>query len=206
MKRHTFTVVGLVLFALSTLGAATAPAAEWLINGTPVASPTAIEMTGPFRLNDTKAGLKVECEATANGTVTAKGEGETTAFLEGGTASSLTKPLKCKPQSSCEAPAEAVVETLPWHQRLVSGGGGFSYMAERITYWASCHILGLIATDECAFLSIPLPIVNAATDVEVPSGTSTELVSCTVGGMGSGRLEFPSGLLIAAPAGALQAA
>lgn len=190
-KIHALALTLVAVFAFGAISVASASAAEWLINGSPVATLTSTEGIGALVLGDEAIGLKMLCEAVLDGSVGPAGEDEITEILVGGVATSLTKPIKCEGEAGCASPAEAAAEGLPWHTKLTVNGTTIEDTIEKATYWSMCNVLGFLTEEECTVTNGKWPLKNGTSDVEVAAGTVVSPPgNCTVGGVEKGTQEF----------------
>jgi hypothetical protein len=199
-KLHVVLLSLVALVALSALvgtaSAETTLLAEWLNNGVAVGAAANTEGTGTLVLEDGKVGLKMECNGTLDGTVSANGVDTVNEVLVGGVAASLTKPIVCKGVGGCGAPAEAAPEDLPWKTLLyLSEVGLFRDAISLATYWSMCDVLGFLVEEECTVANGTYEVLNVTGGVE-GMGEVTPLGNCTVGGAGAAGQTFVAGNLL----------
>jgi hypothetical protein len=199
MKRiHIIGISLIAIFAFSVVAAASASAAitvllaEWLVNGTGVATTLNVTSTGELLLEDEKVSLlfgakaMVLCSGILDGTIGANGVDEVLELLNlAGAAISLTAltgtSLSCTNQENCESSKVWAVK-LPWKTLLELveelGFVGFADLTEGTPGWyVECTALGIKLEDECTALQDISEKVNVAGGVEdVSSDAFTLLV------------------------------
>lgn len=234
MRKIVFSL--LALFAFGALFAATASAEEtllalWLWNNAEVLELLSTTTTGGITLEDTNAiaGLAgaVLCTATADGSVGANGEDETTEILNAanlaigdlpsgrpllGTGAASGEGSECKRVAGCvegtaASPIEVWVHGLPWHTTLFLDAttGLFLVLITgtgEIGYEILClDIFGANHEDLCSAPNndFEFEVVNDPEDVAIPEGAQTEpAANCTTGGAGTG-LNFADALTFILP-------
>jgi hypothetical protein len=208
MRVFATAIVTVAVIAAGVVGAdaALGASAQWLLNGTPVLAPGAIEATGKVVLSDTKLGMSMECSSVMVGSASPAGAGQISEFLTASKeATSLAKPLKCVTMSGCSSPAEMAAENLPWNTQLSSQGSAVMDSFAGATLWVSCTVFGVKTSEECTMTNGSFIVSNAVGGVQA-SGEVTPLGNCTIGGTGSGAMSFVPGNLMTSLAGTLSVA
>jgi hypothetical protein len=211
----------LALFALGAFFAATASAeetllAEWLWNGSAVGELLSVTTTGGLTLEDTKTiagAASVLCTATADGSVGANGEDETTEILNAlgvavaalgglallGTGAATGEGSECKTTKTCgegtvASPIEVNPIGLPWHSLLFLDAvtGKFLVLftgtGGLIGYMLLCLVLLLNTEDTCTSEDFEVEVFNDPEDVAIPAGAETSpLALCTQSNELTGR-------------------
>jgi hypothetical protein len=213
--------LGLALFAMfafSVVAASMASAAdEWLIDGSPVAALTSVEMTGEFLVGDLLIPLlgsaEIKCNGILDGTVGAAGESEITEMLTGAgfkVGAPLVAPtLACTNVQNCPESPEFWPVGLPWLGHIELFGteidnGIFTLQNEKLLgFEVVCHktVIGTV-TDTCVQESFRVTMENMVTPESDVLGTisSERVATCTLGGTFAGDFHTPLGFpsLIAA--------
>jgi hypothetical protein len=183
-RKHTHRLMALAFGMLAlwlVAPAAASASATWSLKGVPVVeSSVAAKWSGKVKLTDNKVPIvstfAVECEDSAEGKAGTGAAGEVTKWTVS----------KCVGVTNCTSPAMAAVN-LPWSSELVNIGGtlydkivsggkgapGFSYECSG-------------AKDTCTG-TILTSMTNASQGVSA-AFDSSEKLSCTLGGTGSGSL------------------
>jgi hypothetical protein len=196
----------LALFALGAFFAATASAeetllAEWLWNGSAVSELLSVTTTGGLTLEDTKTlvgAASVLCTATADGSVGANGEDETTEILNAlgvavaalgglallGTGAATGEGSECLAVKACKegtaaSPIEVWPVGLPWHSLLFLDAvtGKFLVLftgtGGLIGYMLLCLVLEIDTEDTCTSEDFEIEVFNDPEDVAFPAGAQT---------------------------------
>jgi hypothetical protein len=218
-KIHTAGIVFVAAILLSGATLAT-PAfaelksAEWLINGNSVITSTSVETSGRISMEDTSYRIAVICTWALDGSVKAKGEGETTQILNalgelitelGG---SGTLALLCASGTTCEESSDIEVwpKGMPFHTTLyLSESGSFLNLIGKIGFEIQCLVLGILVTDECALENALGEVRNVTFGVEAQIFVLEPLGSCTLGGAGRFDVAPQGGNLETSSAGTLSA-
>jgi hypothetical protein len=193
------------VFALSAILAAPAFAEselpEWIVGGSEVTSPTAVETKESITLTDLKtlAGeTSIRCEDTLDGTVGPEGKDEVTALLNtagekiGEKLSGLA--LLCTAVKGCEGTSEVWPIGLPWKTQLEVTGTELlddTTSSTAFGYEAKCTVLGVVVSDECTqTLSVPLleNMLTGETPDLLVHFSEVSTANCTLGGEKSGDI------------------
>jgi hypothetical protein len=190
-KLHVIGVMLIAAVAFSALGGS-AVAAEWLLDGSPIATATAATTEGNVVLEADGLGAGVECHVVATGTVGpgAADEVKTVAF------SGCVKLGNCSTFDSVAAvnlpwKTEVLLVNGKWFDDLTQGPGA----AGAPGYLVECLVGFLLADNVCKKAEAKVELVNLATDVEDLFNTEEE-AECTTGGPGlvhGAQLTFVAG-------------
>ena len=213
----------LAAFALAALFATAASAegtllASWLWNGSPVVELLSTEIHGSITMEDTKTlagAASVLCTVTADGSVGANGEAETTEILNAasekvgtalgglallGTGAGSGEGSECKTVKTCAegtsaSPIEVIPLGLPWHSLLFQHETTGTFLLLIFTegelgYELLCLVLGINAEDKCTSTTkdYEIEVANEEEDAAIPASAQTEpLASCSMGGAATGH-------------------
>jgi hypothetical protein len=211
-SRQSFATLAVTVSTLTFLCSGVASAettllAEWLINGAPVATLTAVEGTGEGIMEDTARMISIKCSAIGIGSVGPDGEGELTEILNLEKIKiSETTPLLCQGVKGCEASStdiEVFPKNLPYLGVLFldESGSFLTKMTDGLaTFKITCLVLGLKVSEECSSEKVIYEVLNVAGGVEA-MGEGLPRGNCTLGGEATERLEALPGNLLKPTAG-----
>jgi hypothetical protein len=198
--RRTDALVLAVVVLLAMSGAASASAAEWLLNGAVVGAATAASGEGTIKLEDQGLNAGLECAVRGSGKVGPGLAGK----LE------LVEFKECKALKSCTVVDSVEAVNLPWavavelvetegdkYFVLISAGSA----GNNPGYLIACVFLGMLLEDMCTKEAIKAELRDLATDVEDLFNTK-EKANCTRGGKEKG--ETAGSQLVSVPGKTLQ--
>ena len=196
--------------ALATVASAeTTLLAEWLINGTSVATLTLAEGQIEYLYTDTSNGRHIVCSKIFVGSVGPNGEIEATEELDlPRNPKSLSAPTLCTADAVCESSTtdvEMSPEELPWHGLLYlsESTGVFLEMMLKTGYSIACLVLGIKVVDECSTTDAADEVVNVTGGVEEVERAQEPLGTCSIGGAGTDEVVSLKGNLTSTAAGTL---
>jgi hypothetical protein len=203
-KIHIVAMALFAVFAFSSFAASSAFAlsfelAEWLVNGGTVSAELVSEGSGELLLEDTKFGA-VLCDGILDGTIGPNSADLITKILNlaGEEIGELTgSGLLCTTEKTCESSTtdiEVFPMKLPWDTEVeLDPETGVAYiLVLGAEYTVECLLLGILGEDTCTDAEAASEAVNVTGGVEL-KGHSEPLGSCTIGGSGSGLVEFITG-------------
>jgi len=187
-KARVWGLALVAVFMFSSIAAANASAAEWLLNGSAISTAVPTTGSGTLRLTDTKGGafggsVTVECSGTTTGTA-GPGKLDTTEKV---TVSS------CKTvEGVCESPA-ARAANLPWKTELVTEGG---VARDKILsdgngapgYEVECGFFGVRATDTCTSETGKPLVEKNKSPVPIVFDEASGNANCSRGGSEQGHV------------------
>jgi|SRR5580693_3507591 hypothetical protein len=194
-----FAVLAFSSLAASSAFALTFELAEWLVAGTKVEAELPSEVTGEILFEDNKFAAIV-CDGILDGTIGPNSQGRITKILNlaGEEIGELTgSGLLCATEKTCESSTtdiEVFPMKLPWDTEVeLDIETKVAYVlvlgAER-TY--ECLLLGILGEDACTVGETETEVDNVTGGVEL-KGHSEPLGNCSIGGPGSGLVEFITG-------------